>query len=179
MRSVIGILRAKAGAPPRISKSDGSLIGRRNKVPFFAAATPADRRRPSRANDVKEFVRLKDARPSNRIDGAIIARRGRPSIGRLDCGRPPVVMAPQPQTTNLAVRSSNRHFGTKLGTQEPAVFALEAPSVRSSTLLDPMMRTSFLEALSERAQVIAAVAAALGSHTPAGSAWRIFSEPAG
>ena len=37
-----------------------------------------------------------------------------------------------------------RHFGTKLGTPKPAVFPLEtATSVRSSTLLDPMMRTSF------------------------------------
>src|SRR5262245_10114772 len=36
-----------------------------------------------------------------------------------------------------------RHFGTKLGTQKPAVFALEAATrVRSSTLFDPMMRTS-------------------------------------
>src|SRR5215831_9889581 len=37
-----------------------------------------------------------------------------------------------------------RHFGTKLGTPKPTVFALEtATSVRSSTLFDPMMRTSF------------------------------------
>src|SRR5579883_2576216 len=37
-----------------------------------------------------------------------------------------------------------RHFGTKLGTPNPAVFALEAAtSVRSSTLFDPLMRTSF------------------------------------
>jgi hypothetical protein len=38
-----------------------------------------------------------------------------------------------------------RHFGTKLGTPKPAVFAIEAATrVRRSTLLDPMMRTSFL-----------------------------------
>src|SRR5713101_9827588 len=37
-----------------------------------------------------------------------------------------------------------RHFGTKLGTPKPAVFALEAAtSVRSSTLFEPMIRTSF------------------------------------
>jgi hypothetical protein len=37
-----------------------------------------------------------------------------------------------------------RHFGTKLGTPKPAVFGLEAAtSVRESTLLAPMMRTSF------------------------------------
>jgi hypothetical protein len=37
-----------------------------------------------------------------------------------------------------------RHFGTKLGTPKLAVFALEAAtSVRRSTLLEPMMRTSF------------------------------------
>jgi hypothetical protein len=37
-----------------------------------------------------------------------------------------------------------RHFGTKLGTPKPAVFALEAAtSVRSSSLFEPMMRTSF------------------------------------
>jgi hypothetical protein len=37
-----------------------------------------------------------------------------------------------------------RHFGTKLGTPKPAVFAVEAAtSVRSSSLLEPMMRTSF------------------------------------
>jgi hypothetical protein len=37
-----------------------------------------------------------------------------------------------------------RHFGTKLGTPKPAVFALEAAtSVRSSSLLEPIMRTSF------------------------------------
>jgi hypothetical protein len=36
-----------------------------------------------------------------------------------------------------------RHFGTKLGTPKPAVFALEAAtSVRSSTLFDPMICTS-------------------------------------
>jgi hypothetical protein len=38
-----------------------------------------------------------------------------------------------------------RHFGTKLGTPKPAVFALEAAtSVRSSSLFEPMMRSSFL-----------------------------------
>jgi hypothetical protein len=37
-----------------------------------------------------------------------------------------------------------RHFGTELGTPKGAVFALEAAtSVRSSSLFDPMMRTSF------------------------------------
>ena len=37
-----------------------------------------------------------------------------------------------------------RHLGTKLGAPKPAVFALEAAtSVRSSSLLEPMMRTSF------------------------------------
>jgi hypothetical protein len=36
-----------------------------------------------------------------------------------------------------------RHFGTELGTPKPAVFALEAAtSVRSSSLFDPMMRSS-------------------------------------
>jgi hypothetical protein len=36
-----------------------------------------------------------------------------------------------------------RHFGTKLGTPKPAVFALEAAtSVRSNSLFDPMMRSS-------------------------------------
>src|SRR5262249_7501437 len=40
-----------------------------------------------------------------------------------------------------------RHFGTKLGTQKPAAFTLEAAtSVRGSTLFDPMMRTSFASA---------------------------------
>jgi len=38
-----------------------------------------------------------------------------------------------------------RHFGIKLGTPKPAVFALEtATSVRGSTLFDPMMRVSFV-----------------------------------
>src|SRR6266516_19087 len=38
-----------------------------------------------------------------------------------------------------------RHFGTKLVTPKPAVFALEAAtSVRRSTLFDPKMRTSFV-----------------------------------
>src|SRR5437762_1302218 len=37
-----------------------------------------------------------------------------------------------------------RHFGTELGTPNPAVFALSAAtSVRRSTLFDPMMRSSF------------------------------------
>src|SRR5207248_924603 len=37
-----------------------------------------------------------------------------------------------------------RHFGTKLGTAKPAVFALvTATNVRRSTLFDPMIRTSF------------------------------------
>src|SRR6185312_13510642 len=37
-----------------------------------------------------------------------------------------------------------RHFGTKLGTPKPAVFALSAAtSVRRSALFDPMMRNSF------------------------------------
>jgi hypothetical protein len=37
-----------------------------------------------------------------------------------------------------------RHFGIKLGTPKPAVFALDAAtSVRSNTLLKPVMRTSF------------------------------------
>jgi hypothetical protein len=37
-----------------------------------------------------------------------------------------------------------RHFGTELGTPKPAGFALEAPTrVLSSSLLDPVMRTSF------------------------------------
>src|SRR5712664_2727675 len=36
-----------------------------------------------------------------------------------------------------------RHFGTELGTPKAAVFALEAAtSVRSSSLFDPMMRSS-------------------------------------
>jgi hypothetical protein len=56
---------------PDFEASDASLIG------STAALTPADKRRPRRANDVKEFVRLKDARPGNRANGAIIACRGR------------------------------------------------------------------------------------------------------
>jgi hypothetical protein len=37
-----------------------------------------------------------------------------------------------------------RHFGTKLVTPKPEIFALErATSVRSNTLLAPTMRTSF------------------------------------
>jgi hypothetical protein len=49
----------------------------------------------------------------------------------------------------LGVRSSNLlgcvTFGTELGTPKPAVFALDAAtSVRKSTLLAPMMRTSFV-----------------------------------
>src|SRR6266700_8144402 len=37
-----------------------------------------------------------------------------------------------------------RHFGTKLSTPKAAVFALEAAtSVRSNTLFEPMMRSSF------------------------------------
>jgi hypothetical protein len=37
-----------------------------------------------------------------------------------------------------------RHFGTELGTPKPAVFALEAAtSVRSNSLFDPMMRSSW------------------------------------
>jgi len=37
-----------------------------------------------------------------------------------------------------------RHFGTELGTPKPAVFALEAAtSVRSNSLFEPMMRSSF------------------------------------
>jgi hypothetical protein len=41
--------------------SDGSLIG--STAAFLIALTPADKRRPRRANDVKEFVRLIDATP--------------------------------------------------------------------------------------------------------------------
>src|SRR3954466_8399776 len=38
-----------------------------------------------------------------------------------------------------------RHFGTKVGTPKPAVFAPNAAtSVRSSSLFDPMMRTFFV-----------------------------------
>src|SRR6266849_3479484 len=54
------------------------------------------------------------------------------------------------QTTNLGVRSSNlfgraSSFGTKLSTPKAAVFALEAAtSVRSNTLFEPMMRSSFV-----------------------------------
>jgi hypothetical protein len=44
-----------------------------------------------------------------------------------------------------------RHFGTRLGTAKPAVFALDAAtSVRSSTLLEPMMRTSFASTSTRR-----------------------------
>jgi len=37
-----------------------------------------------------------------------------------------------------------RHFGTELGTPKPAAFALDvATSVRSNTLFDPILRSSF------------------------------------
>jgi hypothetical protein len=54
----------------------------------------------------------------------------------------------QPANEEFGIGRSNRfrarHFGTELGTPKPADFALEtATSVRSSTLFDPMMRTSF------------------------------------
>jgi hypothetical protein len=48
-----------------------------------------------------------------------------------------------------------RHFGTKLGTPKPAVFALAAAtSVRSSTLFDPMMRTSFASTSTRGCRVV-------------------------
>jgi hypothetical protein len=42
------------------------------------ALTPADERGARPANDVKEFFRLKDAHTPNRINGALIAHKGRP-----------------------------------------------------------------------------------------------------
>jgi hypothetical protein len=64
-----------------------------------------------------------------------------------------------------------RQFGTKLGMPKPTAFALgAATSARRSALFDPMMRASFashLEALGQRARVVPAVAARLGSHPPA------------
>ena len=67
-----------------------------------------------------------------------------------------------------------RHFGTELGTPKPVVFALEAATkvLRRSALFDPHDAHFFFliafDALGERAEVIAAVAAVLGSHALAG-----------
>src|SRR5262245_57888181 len=48
------------------------------------------------------------------------------------------------QTTNSGGQEFESLRATELGTPKPAVFALDAAtSVRSSTLFEPMMRTSF------------------------------------
>ena len=88
---------------PDFEASDASLIG--STAAFLIALTPADKRRPRRANDVKEFVRLKDARAGNRANGAIIARRGRSlnTSPRLRRSAHQYHSA-APQTTNLGVR---------------------------------------------------------------------------
>jgi hypothetical protein len=66
------------------------------------------------------------------------------------------------------------HFGTKLGSPRPAVFAAEAAtSVRRNTLFEPMMRTSFrlhIDALCQGAEVAAAITARVDPHAPAGLA---------
>jgi hypothetical protein len=71
-----------------------------------------------------------------------------------------------------------RHFGTKLGTPKPAVFALEAATSVPQQLALGARDTNFFradfDALSERAEVIATVAARLGPHPLAGSPGECF-----
>src|SRR5436190_7685033 len=145
---VIGMLRAWA-APTRSSPGAASPGSRPaaagNAQAFHAhvhprnsrACGPALPRRKRSANDVRSA-------PVAQLDRAL------PSEGR----------------GHKFESCRARQFGTKLGTPKPAVFALDAATrVRSSTLLEPFRID--LDSLSERAQVIAAVAAALGSHPSA------------
>lgn len=64
-----------------------------------------------------------------------------------------------------------RHFGTELGTPKPAVFALEATSVRRSALFFDPPDANFLrihlDGPGQRAEVVTTAAAQLGPHAPA------------
>jgi hypothetical protein len=66
-----------------------------------------------------------------------------------------------------------RHFGTELGTPKPAVFALESSDESAQEHAFRSHGAQFLlidfDALGKRAEVIAAIAAAIGPHALAGS----------
>ena len=66
-----------------------------------------------------------------------------------------------------------RHFHAKPGTPKPAIFPLEAATSVQEHAIRPHNANLFrvyLDALGERAEVVAAVAARLGPYAPAGLA---------